>query len=271
MAPGEHPGQHMSEHIDENGLLCESCGYSLAGLEAETGPCPECGSPIPGSLPGVRTGSPWQNRRGLASLWATHWGTLRRPGDRFRTLRIEPRSGTTLMLATIPIAAAFLVAPWTGTLIGDPARSARADGVIAQVAVYCVVFPLQVCLVGVVLLLLTWIESRGVRFFARRRRWKLTRDAAWQICAHASVGWVIGAVVPMLMMAVLFAAPTGRPSLLDKLLIRSRGAGIAGLTRGDATLLGLFGGAYVLGLCVFETLVYLGVRRCRFANPAARP
>ncbi|MCC6425315.1 MAG: hypothetical protein IT435_00710 [Phycisphaerales bacterium] len=258
----------MPDQIDAN-LLCESCGYPLGGLESPAGACPECGTPISSSLSSARPGSPWQRKRSLTNWWLTHWGTIRHPKIRFRQLAIEKRGIFSLMLATLPLAGALLVAPWSGTLVGDPARAARAQGPLIQLLAYALVFPTQALLIAAILLSLTAIECRGILFFAKRRGWRLTPIAAWQICAHASAGWVVGAVVPLMAMAILWAAPGGRPSLLDRLLARGGGSGTATYSTGDAALAGIVGGSYVLGLLVFEILVYIGVRQCRFANPPA--
>ncbi len=261
----------MKDQTGDRALLCESCGYPLAGLdvtEDSSAACPECGTPARESLPARRTGSPWQRAASAGAWWETHKGTLRRPGERFRTMRVEPRSGSRLLATTLPIAGLLLIAPWTGTLIGDPIRSARGSGPWAVAGAYMLVVPLQACVVALGLLALTWVEYKGIRFFARRRGWRLLPDAAWQICAHASAGWIVGALVPLLAMAVLWAAPGGRPSLLDRLLSRGGGIGFSSFTTGDAVLLTVVGAAYVAGMFAFELLVYAGVRRCRFANAA---
>ncbi|GMV24979.1 MAG: hypothetical protein AMXMBFR58_10100 [Phycisphaerae bacterium] len=275
--PASATAQGISPHArapitaTDSALMCESCGYPLAGLEESQGNCPECGTPIADSLPRRRTGSAWQNRGGVLSwpgaVWDTHKGTLLRPRERFRTLRIEPRSGTLLLAVTLPLAGLLLVAPWTGTLVGDPARAARGAGPVVQAAVYALMVPFQAAIAAGILLVLTAIECRGVMFFARRRGWRLTREAAWQVCSHASAGWIVGALVPLFVMAVLWAAPTGRPSLLDKLLARGGGIGVGSFSAGDAVLASVVVGAYVIGLLVFEVLVYVGVRQCRWANP----
>lgn len=259
------PAAMRVDHEDHT-FRCESCGYSLEGIEDHAGSCPECGSAITSSLPAARTGSAWQIRAGPATWWATHKGTIRHPWRRFRTMRIEPKSWKTLLWSTLPVAGFFLVAPWTGTLVGDPARAARGSGPFIQTLAYLIVIPLQAMIAALVLFALTWIEWRGIRFFAKSRGWRLTRDAAWQVCSHASVGWVIGALIPIFTMAVLWAAPGGRPSLLDRLLARGGGLSYSTLTTNDAVLLALVLGAYGAGLLVFELLVYVGVRQCRWAN-----
>ena len=96
------------------------------------------------------------------------------------------------------------------------------------------------------------------------RGWRLLPDAARQICAHASVGWVACGVLPFL---VLFAfeftlrvfgvAPGGTIDggpVIGAIDVRS-------LAIGGSVLAG-----YILGMLIFETLVFVGVRRCKFSN-----
>ena len=64
--------------LDPRALLCENCGYHLAGLPEDSS-CPECARPIHDSLPARRTGTPWQNRMGVRTLVSTVWLTLRHP------------------------------------------------------------------------------------------------------------------------------------------------------------------------------------------------
>lgn len=109
-------------------------------------------------------------------------------------------------------------------------------------------------------LAMTQIERVGIETFGRRQRWRVTRRVSLAVCAHASVGWVIAGVLlagAMLLLAVL-------PRDLHRLPSGGvlRGTRLAGL-HVLPVLLGLAGFA---GMLVFETLVYFGVRECRFAN-----
>lgn len=103
------------------------------------------------------------------------------------------------------------------------------------------------------LVILTWIEHRGIRFFGARRGWRVTPAVATVVCAHASVGWLVGSLLLLLTFA---SEPMlriiGGPVTID----------------GGRMVLGSFGaGALFAGLMWFEILVFLGARRCRFANP----
>ena len=88
------------------------------------------------------------------------------------------------------------------------------------------------------------IETMGIRFFGRNHRWRIDGAVAYTICAHAAPGWLVGGL------AYALAFPLW-------------------LNMEYATTLLLPAG--LVGLLSFETFVYIGMRRMRFANrPEAR-
>jgi hypothetical protein len=168
---------------------------------------------------------------------------------------VDARGGASLLFIHLFAAAAILISPWSGTLIGDPLRSARlAHEPLWPFAMWVIL--IQVTIVMAALLALTIIEWLGVQYWSRRRGHRLTPAAAWQVCAHASIGWIILAVcsglglILWLDMAVLgvTGAASRFPMLLEILRFCALGLGP------------------LVGLLIFETLVYTGVSRCRFAN-----
>lgn len=250
--------------MEDNALLCERCGYPLGGLPAE-GMCPECGLPARESSPDRRPGSPWQQGPSARSWLVTNWGTLRHPGDRFRAGMCETRRSRWLLVVNCTLTGLLTALPWTGVLIGDPSRG--ASGPLAPVLSVAMLL-VWTLIVGAIVFALTMVEHAGIRFFAARRRWRLSRAAAWQVCGHASAGWL---VAPVAAMAVLVALTTA---------VRFFGLSMAGVVRlrlgslfdlgavsvGQLVSAGLLGASALAGVLVFETIVYVGVRACRFAN-----
>lgn len=249
--------------MSETTPMCEECGYVLEGLP-EGSACSECGRPVAASAAVSRAGSAWQQRPGLRSWLATNLAALRRPTSLFAAIRVEPRSGNALLVINSVLAAVVIVAPWTGTLIGDPIRSARGGGPLAELLTFGWVFPGQIAAVAVVLLFLSWVEYVGIRFVAARRGWRLTRDGAWQVCCHASVGWIVLGFAPLLAMAVVYTigtlmhVPLGRSVSVPTVpSLRTSIGTVMGIA---LPLLGVF-----CGLFLYEWLVHLGVRKCRYS------
>ncbi|MEM1109481.1 MAG: hypothetical protein AAGH99_12415 [Planctomycetota bacterium] len=227
-------------------LLCEVCGYGLFGLSSENtaAVCPECGTPIVESIPTHRVGPPWQNRLSFANWFATAWAIARRPGETYRTMRLDgPATPARLFLLSI----ALIVG------IGWGAFSLLAIGY----------HPLGAWLAGMaaakVVLVMTYIETLGVTFFSGRRGWRVPFRLAERVTCYASVGWVIAAAV---------LAPL--VGLYDAGLLREGVIRIVGHWDPDyrwiLTAVG-FGAAVLF----FETLVWTGVRKVRFGNRQTPP
>jgi hypothetical protein len=111
---------------------------------------------------------------------------------------------------------------------------------------------------GLAILLLVRIERIGMRFIGARHRWRIDHTVSRVVCAHAAVGWLTGGVLVSLCFISLIVV-------------------LVTLWGGDdpnwfpeAIFIAYFG-SWLLGLLHFECLVYLGMRRCRYANrPLAR-
>lgn len=235
----------------EYDLLCEQCGYQLDGLESSPN-CPECGKPVPESLPEARKGTAWQRKPGVIAWVRTLCGVISHPKSIWRDVRPDTRRSIALLLLNLGVASSAATA---GILI--PGHVYGAASVFYAVLFLVVAFD--------VLLVLTLIEVVGIRFYGARRRWRITRGVADAIVAHSSVGWVISGVglalgwhawqwVDVYKMAAWIGGVLGPSYFPDYDVIRT----------GTMAFV-LFGGLLV-GLMVFEFLVYFGFRRMRYAN-----
>ena len=237
--------------LDGSLLLCEDCGYQLDGLPRSVS-CPECGRPLESSHPDGRVGSAWQQRPGIAGWARTVLRVLRHPKAIWGEVRVESRRSVALMLVNFGVAAALV--PVSISIKG--AQFGAASPVYALVF-YVVAFDL--------LLLLTLIESVGIRTFAKRRKWRVTRAVADAVCGHASAGWILSGLgvavawhVAQYMegdrVAAWIAGATGQ-----RLVLNTSEVGVT-------LLIGFLGMGLMVGLLTFEFLVYFGVRRMKFAN-----
>ena len=254
----------MPDPRDEFTLLCEACGYVVEGLPAE-GQCPECGRLIAASLPQAREGTEWQRHPnpGTVAWCRTAGRALRRPVRIWESVRISGDRGfgrATRWIAALLISvvvAARLVREWLlapgepiGLWPGLFRLAALGGGVIVGTI-----------LAMTVLSMLTHVEYLGVRFFGARRQWRVTPAVANTVCGHASVGWLVAA---LLWAACALAVDTGIARRLVAELGMPRPRPSVWL-RALAPVSG-----FMLGLLIFEFLVYFGIRHNRFAN-RARP
>jgi hypothetical protein len=237
-------------------LLCERCGYVLDGLDidAPSAACPECGTAIFASLPERRPGTPWQRSPGFVGWCGATWRGLRSPGAMFRRASVRATDRVLLLINTL--LGAGLIAGGIALALVDrvPLPNARpylqTDPRSLQIALW-LLFPLWV-----LLLALSEVERRGVVFFSRRRRWRVTLDIGMMAVAHAGVGWIIGG----LLFAILARWPDTR-----WLLGGTADVALWNLMFDAHLPIAPFAG-WLVGLMVFEVLVYVAVRRCRFAN-----
>jgi hypothetical protein len=232
-----------NDPLDEYTLLCETCGYVLEGLSHD-GNCPECGTPIKESLPHLaRPGSPWQQKPSFRSLIDTCREMLYRPGPLLERVRIDTRSSRSLerwiVLAT---AASTAVSPWLFHLTWmffNPTRGRRT--LLAEAGWATLFAVLGTLVVAILLTILTGIERMGIRAFGRVHKRRITGAISTTVCAHACLGWATA--------SVLFWTPVIALIILDQDWLVF------------LVPIGLF-----LGLLHFEILVWMGVRRCRYAN-----
>lgn len=224
----------MRDGIDEDTLLCEACGYVIDGMPRD-GQCPECGKAVAESLP--------ERRDQAASLLTL----ARRPLRTWASMRIEDsevagkRTAARCMAAGLVVSFAVVIGwvPWWITQL-DIVTALFSTGVSALAAI------MAATIVCVLLIVLTWIETCGLRFIGARRGFRVTRDIAGTVCSHATLGWLAGSIVWLLGWILI-----GAGTLVEMLLPTGVVVVVAGL---------------LVGLFAFEVLAYIGLRRCRFAN-----
>ncbi|MFN9022938.1 MAG: hypothetical protein ACK5XK_06355, partial [Phycisphaerales bacterium] len=78
----------MASQVSDRELLCESCGYVLAG-SASDGPCAECGVSVRQSLASCRDGATWQREKGVLGHVRGLIAAVLRPGYESRRLIIR--------------------------------------------------------------------------------------------------------------------------------------------------------------------------------------
>ena len=228
-------------------ILCERCGYAIGGLD-EGGACPECGLTLSASSPAARRGSAWQQRPSVGS-WSRTLAGLTHPLRLFDTIRVADGPARSLLylnlaVASLPLAATPTYALWRLS-IGRRVDFGLADTVLTWS------LGAAISWLGLfwLLWLLTRIEWVGIRVIGARRGWRVTSTVATVVCAHASFGWVVSGVLSLAGLGA--GVMIGPPSTV------ARGAWAVGSS----------GLGFLAGLLLFETLIYVGLRRCRFANP----
>lgn len=108
----------------------------------------------------------------------------------------------------------------------------------------------------VVMLALSMIEFMGVRFIAGRRGWRVDAPVAACVVSHAAVGWIAAG----LLVALAWQLHSG---------LTARGVMRLVIPIGPSVIYSVvlvIGGAILLGIIAYESLVYCGVRGMKFAN-----
>lgn len=248
-------------------LLCEQCGYpiqppsqppSLPPDQPTHQPiCPECGKPTAESLPERRTGTPLTPH---ATWSASAWALLRTPNAVYARVAIDTKASGrfhtwTMLLTLLALASAcavLLVLVHWGELVWWRTNATMDYRlVVRQVIVWCVSMG-----VGYPLFLgLAAIERLGLRTIGHAHGYRITPTIAKVITDYASIGWLIGSALLVLSLLTWFAPPLYRENGLNPPLpLRSE------------VVLWYPVAAILIGLLVFETLAYIGLQRCKFAN-----
>jgi hypothetical protein len=241
-------------------VLCERCGYPLESVIPGAA-CPECGADAEQSDPARRSGTAWQRNRSVGAFVRTLGSVARHPVRAFD--RIDPGRGPRGLIAANGIAAGSiaglcLAAVLVPDLVAGSARS--YPGWLpwpgdARLAMTLLLVAIPVVVAGAVVLL-SVMEAQGLRMIAWRHGYRFGHRLSLTVVAHAGVGWVV---------AALFAGPFGAGALAAwnaRWSFSVLGMWInAPLVSGVIAVFGT-----LLGFLAFETLAWVGLRRCRFAN-----
>ncbi|MFM9958021.1 MAG: hypothetical protein ACKVZJ_08080 [Phycisphaerales bacterium] len=246
-------------------FLCESCGYDLSdraaeavdsasafsGGEAEAlldAPCPECGQRIGDSHPSRRPGSPWQRRgsgvlAGVRAWVATVGEVATSPRVCWAGFAPDVRRSLGFLVVTSGVGAAI---PALGLFYS------RFSGISPRPGYVGGFF-----LTGWLLMLsMSLVEFMGIRFFGSRRGWRVDAAVAACVVSHAAVGWLACGVLVALAWQ------------LSNALVWSGRVSIYAVTTPTPVQTNVVALAIALlaGIVSYETLVFFGVRRMKFAN-----
>jgi hypothetical protein len=228
---------------DPRVLLCERCGYDLTGTPGDSA-CGECGTPVRESLPQRRIGTPFQRTPGAVGFVRTIGAIARRPRAVWGDVRIEASRSTMFGVACLVLTS---IIAWIGVASTSIGRDVRTlNGAIAFLVTGTAI-----------LALLTAIEFIGLQLIGRKNGWRVNKAVSAAVCGHAAAGWIIaglgiaigwrlGSMLPA--RPLLNRVPDWMNPIVTSLQFTLPGAG------------------FFAGMMVFETLAYLGVRRCRWAN-----
>lgn len=223
-------------------LLCEQCGYALTSTPP-TANCPECGDAVVNSLPSRRIGTPWQQARTWRAFFHTMNAVHFSPSQLFRVMATSTRDRTWMF---IHLAIAAIIGATIVTITRAAASSPPSP---YWQRLFLALIPLFA-----LLLMLTELERLGMYWIARRRGWRVDRTLTLAICSHASCVWW-AATVGMGIGVTLAKASSYRR--ID--------FGIEFIPPIPTPL--LFGILGVMpGLLWFETLAFIGLRMCCYAN-----
>jgi len=242
----------LASDITDATLLCERCGYVLEGLD-ERGACPECGQKIAESLPSRRMGTPFQIAPGWRGFVKQCAMLLRQPKELFGRMEVVNNSNPLLFVWATGLAALSLIAPIGAIAVFDN------DDIELRIA--AVLMPLVLWMPALfAFMFLVWLERIGVVFFSRKRGWRVSKPLAQAICANAAPGWIAAGVLMHLGLGLML--------LIHRVMYDFPRTWWPWVETAAAAMPVL---GFIAGMLIFETLVYIGVRRCKYANWLPRP
>ena len=216
-------------------FLCERCGYHLKGL-LRSDVCPECGTPVVESLPEKRIGTRWQQRPGIRSWWRTMGDLESRSQRTWQRLAVAKGHNGVLIVVNCLVAgcAPFIV---------FVALSVGLGSLLAAVYNTAILLPIGLG-VSAVYLALTIIEGVGIGLISRRRGWRIHQGMRAPILGLASYAWILCTILILIAVLIVLLIGSGK----------------------DPWPQVVVGAGALSGLLQFEILVYIGMRKMRFAN-----
>jgi hypothetical protein len=245
----------MATLFKDDDFLCEKCGYVLNGLGPEAN-CSECGKPAYESHPERRVGNAWQRKRGVKNYFATIGQHIRHPFRSFESAQLVGKGS--IQFAIICCFIATFGSILLSYAYGYSTESVLIESVdVREILLVGIITSVLVAIGWFFLLVLVGIEYCGIRFFGNRKQYRISRINACVICGYSTPGWIVG-----YSLAFLFSWIT--LFLLFSLWITSESD-----IRNSVSKLAVvvFDGSWLVGMLWFETLVYIGMRKMKFANP----
>jgi len=244
---------HNTDHLNDDTLLCESCGYIIENLD-QTLPCPECGRLIKDSLPHKREGSPWQYERSLRNLITTWFLILFKPKKTFPKLNLSPSGSMALMwrgllLASLTPAMILTVYTFVETI---------KYGIYAYNIFGIIMYTFIGAVYWIIAVIYATLAIPRVRWIAKLRGHRLPFSVVWPAVEHAALGLTLAPLLICLNMLLLFLYEAffyGANSTIQ--LAMNLAINIVGFL------------ALPLAILEFEVLLRLGIRELRYRNLAA--
>jgi hypothetical protein len=243
----------VATHVPaETDILCEGCGYTLNGLPADTGRCPECGKPIAESLGSTRVLPEWErpHRRPIAAFFATSTRAAYSPTKFYRTLATRRDTTAARSFARIHWAIASLMFALAATGHLDWYNHFYATWYrgqwVTRIAFVVLLVGTYAALAGV-----TGLAARLTNWEGTYRGYRLPLPVVLRGMYYHAVHYF-----PVALLALLTVL--GYRALLDRHVLNAIGTG--------TTSLYVLCGEVILGaVYLFETY-WIGMRNMMYAN-----
>jgi len=248
---------------------CDQCGYDLIMTFSDHA-CPECGKPVRESLSAAaRQPSRWEQNPSLLNPKQLGWQMttlFRSPMSFFSSipLRTDHRAARRWLifsLLVIGLAAGVLgpvisyLGPWLGPLIAGAKNASltEPDFSFTEWQLYAGSFAIGATW-ALLALVMVGVETGGMAIIGHMRQYAIDLSCTSKVTSYASIymlAWVILGSVQILGVYLWMYHPSYRAATERTQIL---------IGFGSAALL------HIMGLVVFEWVVYAGLRRIQFSN-----